>query len=126
MNCNETHVLIDADADGELDLVRHLELADHLRTCPECARFAENARARRSALRESLPRFTAPSELADKIRATLQTGNSTAKNVVPPAPRRGLMSWPIWNITGLAASLAFTLIVGFAWGNARARANLLI
>ena len=69
MDCNEIRRLIDADTDGELDLVRHLELDAHLRTCPACARHAEAARARRAALRESLPRFTAPPRLAGKIRA---------------------------------------------------------
>jgi anti-sigma factor RsiW len=125
MNCNETRLLIDADTDGELDLIRHLEFADHLRTCPECARLAENARARRFALRESLPRFTAPPQLVKMIRATLEVENPVARNATPP-PRRSSLHWPIWNITGLAASLAFALIIGFAWGNARARANLLI
>jgi anti-sigma factor RsiW len=119
MNCNETRGLIDADLDGELDLVRHLELAAHLRTCPDCARYAETARARRSALRESLLRFTAPPQLAGRIRAALQAEGA-------PAPRRSPLFWPVWSVTGLAASLAFVLLIGFAWGNARARANLLV
>ena len=44
MDCNQTRELIDADLDGELDLVRHLEIAAHLRTCPGCASRAETSR----------------------------------------------------------------------------------
>ena len=125
MDCNQTRSLIDADADGELDLVRHLDLAAHLRTCPDCARLADITRARHAALRQSLPRFTAPPQLAGRIRAALQAEGAP---VLPatPAPRRSPSFGLLWSLGGLAASLAFALLVGFAWGNARARANLLL
>ena len=123
MNCHETRGLIDADTDGELDLVRHLELAAHLRTCPDCARLAETARARRTALQGSLPRFTAPPQLAGKIRAALAAEGAP---LAAPVARRSTLFWPFWNVAGLAASLAFVLLIGFAWGNARARAHLLV
>ena len=129
MDCNETRRLLDADTDGELDLVRHLELEAHRRACPDCARRAENARARRSALREALPRFTAPPQLAEKIRASLRAESAAVAApaaTTSPVPRRAPLFWPIWNIAGLAASLAFAVLVGFAWGHARARANLLV
>jgi anti-sigma factor RsiW len=125
MNCHETRGLIDADIDGELDLVRHLELAAHLRTCPDCARQAEAARARRAALQGSLPRFTAPPQLAGKIRSALAAEGAPVA-VAAPVTRRSPLFWPLWNVAGLAASLAFVLLIGFAWGNARARAHLLV
>jgi anti-sigma factor RsiW len=125
MDCNETRGLIDADTDGELDLVRHLALAAHLRACPDCARRAGAARARQAALRDSLPRFTAPPQLAGTIRAALQAGAAPAPPVA--APVRRFPSWSlVWSVSGLAASLAFAGLVGFAWGHARARANLLV
>ena len=123
MDCNETRRLIDADTDGELDLVRHLELATHLDTCPECRRHADAARARRAALRESLPRFTAPPWLAGKIRAALQAEGMPA--AAPAAPRAPAYGW-IWNVGGLAACLTLALLAAFSWGHARARANLLV
>jgi anti-sigma factor RsiW len=122
MDCNETRRLIDADTDGELDLVRHLELEAHLRTCPACARHADAARARRAALRESLPRFTAPPRLAGRIRTALQVEGMPA---AAPATRRIPSYGWIWNVGGLAACLALALLGGFSWGQARARANLL-
>jgi anti-sigma factor RsiW len=37
-----------------------------------------------------------------------------------------MVSWPIWNALGLAASVVLALGVGYAWGIARARSNLLV
>jgi anti-sigma factor RsiW len=125
MDCNNYRLLIDADTDGELDVVRHLELAAHLAGCPACARYAEGAWARRSVLRESLPRFTAPPQLAEKIFAGVEESGAPVvarATVVRPAPTLSLF----WNLTGLAASLALALVVGFAWGGARARKNQLV
>src|SRR5580700_7623472 len=72
MDCNETRRLIEADVDDELDLVRHLELEAHLKGCAECTRLSENLRARRLALRESLPRFTASPQFTGKVLAALR------------------------------------------------------
>jgi anti-sigma factor RsiW len=127
MNCAETRRLLDADLAGELDLVRHLEIEAHLRACPECARLAENARARRAALREALPRFTASPQLAEKIRASLRAETAAVPPApsIAPAPAPARIIFPVWQLAGLAASVAFALLAGFAWGNARARTNLL-
>lgn len=125
MDCNETRRLLDADIDGELDLVRHLELEAHLHACPDCARLAESARARRTVLRESLPRFTAAPQLAEKIRAALPRPAVTVA-AAQAAPKRARILFPLWQVSGLAASLAFAALIGFAWGNARTQASLLI
>lgn len=121
MDCNETRRLLDADLDGELDLVRHLEIEAHLRACPACLQLAENARVRRAALRESLPRFTASAQLAGKIRAALPAATPSA-----PAPTRAKIVFPLWQVSGLAASIAIAMLFGYAWGNARAHTELLI
>jgi anti-sigma factor RsiW len=125
MNCHEAHRLLEADVDGELDLVRHLELEEHLRTCPKCAALRETFTARRTALRESLPRFNAPPALVDQVRAALR---AEAAPAAAPArvTRLAPVSWPIWNALGIAASVVFALGVGYAWGIARARSNLLV
>jgi anti-sigma factor RsiW len=122
MDCNESRPLIDADADGELNPDHQLDLAVHLRQCPACAQLAANTRARQAALGQGLPRFTAPAPLAEKIRASLRAEEKAVRIV----PRRAQTAWPFWNIAGLAASLTLTLLVGYTWGTARARTNLLI
>lgn len=114
MNCETSRRLLEVDVDGELDLVTHLELDDHLRGCPDCRKFAEIARNRRSALRSTLPRFTAPASLAEKITAR-------SRGTPTPAPEIKLRSQarqPWWG--ALAASIALALIGGYALGNSRA------
>lgn len=131
MNCEDTRRLLDADLDSELDLVRHLDLAAHLRGCPACASIAGNARARRAALRAALPRFTAPPPLAEKIRASMRGAGAQPET---PGPRRESPASPpaqpgtvfhLWQRAGVAASVSLALLGGYAWGNARAHANLL-
>lgn len=121
MNCNDARHLLGADADGELDPNRHLELEAHLRGCPDCARLAQAAHARRAALRSALPRFTAPPQLVERIHALVRAEDASRR---PPA-RRGLVAWPFWNVAGIAASLALALIGGYAWGSAHARGDAL-
>src|SRR4051812_34712976 len=106
MDCNETRRLIDAAIDGELDLVHQLEFEAHLRTCADCARQADAARAQRTALRESLPRFTAPPALAGRIRAALLAEGAP----VALAPERTASHNWIWNLSGLAACVALALL----------------
>jgi anti-sigma factor RsiW len=135
MDCNETRRLLAADVDGELDLVRHLELEQHLRGCPACAAAAESLRAQRVALRNNLPRFTAPSPLADKIRASLRaeanatvpaaTAVSSPAVSTAPKPKAPIIAFPAWRVSALAASVAIALFAGFTWGSSNARRNLL-
>lgn len=125
MECNRIRRLIDAHSDGELDLVSHLEIEEHLRVCPTCAKLAEDARSRQTVLRASLPRFVAPPQLASKIQEALRAEGAPGRRVVQTS-RRSPLLWPIWSVTGLAASFAVTLFVGFAWGGAHVRANLVV
>lgn len=128
MDCNNTRRLIEADVDGELDLVRHLELEAHLNACSACRKLAENIRSQRTALRERLPRFTAPPQLTEKIRASLRAEGKFAAAVssTAPHPRRFIFFPSAPWITAMAASLALALGIGFAWGGARARERFLI
>jgi anti-sigma factor RsiW len=125
MDCNENRRLIDADVDGELDLVRHLEIATHLRGCPGCTQYAENVRARRSVLNKSLTRFRAPPELAGKISAVLRTAETPVAPTIS-SKRKSVASWPMWHFAGLAASVALGLFIGFGWGGANAKRNFLV
>jgi anti-sigma factor RsiW len=125
MDCKEIRPLLEADLDGELDLVRHLEIEAHLRTCPDCARFAEAARARQATLRSGLSRYAAPASLQKKIRASLQPEAASTNSFAPKASRP-FFAQSFWRIGGLAASLAFAGLFGYVWGHAQAHANQLI
>lgn len=125
MDCNDTRRFLETDADGELDLVRHLELEAHLQTCSDCARRADNIRARRTALRNSLPRFNAPPQLAAKIKAALENETASASMTPSKSPRLFAFS-PLWGSLSVAASVTVALLIGYTWGNSHARENLLI
>jgi anti-sigma factor RsiW len=121
MNCNESRPLIDANSDGELDLIRHLELEAHLHGCAACTALADAARARSAALRAALPRFTAPPLVVERIRTAFHREDAPRA----AAGRGSPIIWPIWNFVGMAAALALAVIGGFSWGSARARSRSL-
>ncbi|HEY4989535.1 MAG TPA: anti-sigma factor [Opitutaceae bacterium] len=120
MNCNDIRPLLEALADGELDLVRQIELEAHLRTCPGCALQAKAIGERNRALRDAMPRFNAPAQFRDRIRAVLHAERAP---VTPERFRPRANPWTFWSLGGVAASLACALLIGYAWGNTRDRAN---
>ena len=71
MNCDDARILLHGHLDGELDVVRDLEVERHLEECPRCAREFATLRAMRSRLREETFHFEAPAELKEKIRRAL-------------------------------------------------------
>jgi anti-sigma factor RsiW len=73
MNCSDVRSLVHAHLDGELDLVRQLEIDDHLRQCEACQAIYESQRAIRSALRTDGLYFTAPVSLQRKVRAAVRS-----------------------------------------------------
>jgi anti-sigma factor RsiW len=73
MNCSEVRSLVHAHLDGELDLVRQVEIDDHLRQCEACQAIYESQRAIRSALRTDGLYFTAPVSLQRKVRAAVRS-----------------------------------------------------
>jgi anti-sigma factor RsiW len=123
MNCEDVRPLLGAHADNELDLVREMELEAHLQTCPECTQRAQALAASRQALRNSLPRFTAPGELRQKIVSSLR---AEAAPSVRTASGRRQKSWSWGHLGGLAASLAAALVLGYSWGNRHASKDSLL
>ena len=71
MNCDDARILLHGHLDGELDVVRDLEMERHLEECPRCAREFATLRAMRSRLRDETFHFEAPAELKEKIRRAL-------------------------------------------------------
>lgn len=123
MNCDEIRPLLEANADGELDLVRQLELEAHLRSCPGCARQAKAVEARRGALRDLAPRFTAPPQFRERIRALVRAEEAPAPRRAAPRPA---VQWSYWNLGGMAAALALALGAGYGLGNSRGHSNSLL
>jgi len=124
MNCAECKGLLDAYCDGELDLVRHIEVEAHLGTCPSCAQGLSAVRARGASVRGLLPRFSAPPELRGRIRESLRSeSRKGGEGRAPVSPR---LVWRAWNLGGIAASLAAALLWGYLWGSSRARSEAVL
>ena len=72
MSCQETLGLIHAYLDGELDLVRNIEIAEHLRGCAACARKFEGLRAFQKVVRNSALRCEPAARFENRIRAAVR------------------------------------------------------
>ena len=106
MRCNDTRELIGAYIDGELDLVRSLDVEGHMHECSICSREYENHRALHRAIRGGDLYFDTPSGLEKRIRTSLGRNSKSEAR-----PR--LLSWR-WAAVGtsLAAVALMILAVG--------------
>jgi anti-sigma factor (TIGR02949 family) len=99
VNCQQARILLHGYLDGELDLVRSLELERHMRSCRDCAQGYNAQLALRSAIGASSLAYQAPAQLRQRIRGSLRQANRAASPRMPP--RRWL---------GLAAALLVVAI----------------
>jgi anti-sigma factor RsiW len=67
MNCHDVEGLLDPYFDQELDLMRSVEVEQHLKSCEQCSARETNLRSLRSALSAPALRYQAPSSLRDRI-----------------------------------------------------------
>jgi anti-sigma factor RsiW len=119
LNCQESHIFIQAYADEELALEKSLEVEEHLKGCPICSQEYERIQALRSALRKNAPSlYFKPSEdFSRRLRTSL-------KKQVSPKVFPSFFRWPRW---GLAASLGVVLLVfSSMWLSSRSSRDVLI
>jgi anti-sigma factor RsiW len=101
VDCRDVRNLVHAYADGELDLVRHLQVEHHLAECTACADEDQGLRALREALAAAPLYHRAP----DSLRARLQAGPAP-----PPTPdRRRRRSLALVAAGGAVAAAALLL-----------------
>src|SRR5712691_9237154 len=101
MECNEAQNLIDPYSDGELDLVRNLEIDRHLQECALCSESYKNHQALRNGLKADSLYYRPPTALRSRIQSSLR---EAAK--VEASPRAAFRRW-----TGVAASMAVAALV---------------
>ena len=63
MSCELTQRFVPGYLDGELDLVRTIEMETHLKSCAACARELESQQAMRDAMRRGSLAYAAPAAL---------------------------------------------------------------
>ena len=104
MNCREMQQLVHGYLDGELDLVRNLEVEGHLQTCSACAHRLANYQSFHNALQNDAFYFRAPAELRTQVRRSIARAHSQSRTF-------RLRTWATFG--AVAASIA---IVWFAIG----------
>ncbi len=109
MDCQEARRLLHAYVDGELDLVRQMEIETHLKACRACTAAYEEHRALQSALRGAGLRYRTPAQLEARVRAAVGAARTHAPREMP---RRVVWGSPLgW----LAAAAAIVLVVFLGW-----------
>jgi anti-sigma factor RsiW len=89
MNCQDVQNLLHPYSDGELDLVRNLEIEQHLSTCPACAEQEKSLRSLRAVLSAPSLYYAAPAAL----RARLQSAPASSSAVVERQPIARGANW---------------------------------
>jgi anti-sigma factor RsiW len=106
VTCSEFQTFLHGYIDSELDLVRHVEIEDHLRTCGGCSRTYRAQLALRSALKADELYFWAPARLERQVRTAAQ--RAERKSWLPRPQTPG------WIGAALAAAAVVALAV-FVW-----------
>jgi anti-sigma factor (TIGR02949 family) len=101
--CDENARLLHGYLDGELDLVRNLEIEEHLKTCPHCAQELRGQQTLRKAFRSANLYDRAPRGLEARIRATLPL-----EDRVRLTPRRAFRNW-----VTVAAAIVLAFFLGW-------------
>jgi anti-sigma factor RsiW len=107
LNCRETQTLIHGYVDGELDLMKSLEIEQHLQECPACAQAHASLQAVRAAIKNSALYFQTPPGLAKRVQLSVRRASHADRTL---RERRG-------PLLAVAASLA--LIMATGWGLSR-------
>ena len=110
MSCDLTQRFVPGYVDGELDLVRTIEMERHLTDCPACAEKLESEREVRALLRRSSLAYAAPAVLRDRIRSSLR-----ASSVAIEVQGVGI-KWPslrAWQWAGAVAVLTLFSLSGW-------------
>ncbi len=104
MNCAEIRLLLHACADGELDLVRSLDVERHLKTCAACAAEKGSLQSLRSALQSKDLAYRAPDSLRKKVR---QLARASGKEI---QSRENNLLW-LWKWLACGATAVAVLTI---------------
>lgn len=107
MNCPDVQRLLHPYSDGELDLVRRLQIEGHLAECGGCADQEKHLRSLRAAISSPALAYQAPPSLRARVQLA-----------APPASRR-----PRWQWAALAAGVLLLIGVSMAGGMFLSRAK---
>ena len=84
MTCDKTAQLLNAYADGELDLMTEVDLEKHLVVCRGCADEVRSIQELRSSFVDPSLKFTIPADLRQKVAALATDGQDTSSSPLRP------------------------------------------
>jgi len=125
VTCITARNLLHAFLDGELDLVRHLEIEHHLQDCKSCSEIHESQLNLRAALRSDAFYHLAPAGLRERVTASLADS-------IGVMPRRIRIPWRWGAVAAAAACLALVswmagrISLGFAERSERRLADAVL
>jgi len=105
VTCPERNDLIEAYADGELDLSASLEIERHLADCKACAAALKSHRALRSAISGASLSYDAPAHLSSRVRSALRKQEKVSAVGWQPAWRWAALAAPVFSVAILALVL---------------------
>jgi anti-sigma factor RsiW len=119
--CENNAQLLHAYLDGELDIVRSLEIEEHLKTCASCAEELAELQNLRKAIRSENLYAAAPQAFRERIRAmaigdesSSRSGDAGAVIAIRTARRRPVFEWlAIAAAVLIAVALGVEFVPGF-------------
>jgi anti-sigma factor RsiW len=102
MSCQETRDLIHGYLDGELDLVKSMEIEEHLKDCDACTQTSKGIRSLRSAIGDTALRFSPPANLERRLGSALRRESE-------PEPKPLILPWR-WILAGTSLIAAVFVI----------------
>jgi anti-sigma factor RsiW len=111
VNCKEAQQLLDGYVDGELDLVRSMEVEGHLEDCGSCLHAIKSKRALSSTIRSASLRFDAPQGLEKRVLAAARQESRSSEVRAKPFWRR-FSSSPM--LAYCAVGVAFLAVIGLS------------
>lgn len=104
MNCKDVQPLLGGYMDGELDLVRNMEIEQHLQTCSVCSPIYQQHQALQGAMHAESLYFKAPAHLQKRIRSSLHQASN----------RKSTSSIVQWRPLAVAAALLVLVIISWS------------
>jgi anti-sigma factor RsiW len=112
VECRDARNLIHPFVDGELDLIRHLQLEHHLADCSECAGREQGVRQVSEALAVPALHYRAPDTLRSKIE-TAYTQPAYPATLSPARPKPRKTSVLVATAAGVLLLAATAVTAGF-------------
>jgi anti-sigma factor RsiW len=112
--CENNELLLHAYSDGELDLVRSLEIEEHVKTCASCARELREQQALAKGIRAANLYHRAPESLRARIIASSNAAHSgeSGRGSIATLPVRSERRRPAFEWLAVAAAILIAVVLG--------------